>query len=656
MFRDHEGISSAFGIRQIAALLGLVPILGWGAPTGKELLDALKAGDAAVADRLIRAGAPLGITDEFGSTPLMYAALYSEAVTIRLLLRRGANPNQANNAGATALMWAIPDEAKVRLLLKKGAHVNVASKITGRTPLLIAAGRPGAAKVVRLLLAKGADPKARDRNGESTVFRAALSGDLEVLRLLIDKGSDINAPGLGRITALMEAGSHGSNAAMAKMLLARGADVNARDEEGYTALLSPVSYGDLVFLRVLIANGADPAHRNMAGQDVMMAAASSDTTSPEVVRELSKLGLDPKVRVANLHTQHGFGNGPEGPLDFAGRHGDTPVTRLLMELTSEQPRRNTPDEDRRQNAPSPRAAIEKALPLLYEGGREFFKRSGCTSCHHNVLPALAFSLARAKGIVLQEEKVQRNYAQTVAWVKGAQEGFLQDVRFPGGDTTAAYLLLQLEADGHRRDRVTDAVIHHLAPAQAIDGGWRVRADRPPIESGRVTPTAISIRALQAYPIPGRQAEIVARIRRATKFLAGYSPRTGEERAMRLLGLAWGGAGAELIRDAASQLAATQHADGGWGQLDTLPSDAYATGQALYALNTAQYVSGESLQKGTRFLLETQLADGSWHVRSRSYPVQSNYFDTGFPHGRDQWISAAATSWACIGLSLAIKPE
>jgi len=43
----------------------------------------------------------------------------------------------------------------------------------------------------------------------------------------------------------------------------------------------------------------------------------------------------------------------------------------------------------------------------------------------------------------------------------------------------------------------------------------------------------------------------------------------------------------------------------------------------------------------------------WHVRSRSYPNQTNYFDTGYPHGRDQWISAAATSWACIGLTIEI---
>ena len=123
--------------------------------------------------------------------------------------------------------------------------------------------------------------------------------------------------------------------------------------------------------------------------------------------------------------------------------------------------------------------------------------------------------------------------------------------------------------------------------------------------------------------------------------------------MQVAGLAWAGAPLSSIRKAAAQVTAAQRADGGWAQLDTLPSDAYATGQALYALQSAGLLRDEVLQKGVRFLLGNQLADGTWHVRSRSYPIQSNYFDTGFPHGRDQWISAAGTSWACIGLSIGV---
>ena len=55
----------------------------------------------------------------------------------------------------------------------------------------------------------------------------------------------------------------------------------------------------------------------------------------------------------------------------------------------------------------------------------------------------------------------------------------------------------------------------------------------------------------------------------------------------------------------------------------------------------------------RFLLGTQLEDGSWYVRSRAIPVQP-YFDSEFPHGQDQFISAAATNWAISALALAAR--
>jgi squalene cyclase len=82
-------------------------------------------------------------------------------------------------------------------------------------------------------------------------------------------------------------------------------------------------------------------------------------------------------------------------------------------------------------------------------------------------------------------------------------------------------------------------------------------------------------------------------------------------------------------------------------------DAYSTGQALYALHAAGMVpTAASYQNGANYLLRTQREDGSWFVRSRAFPFQP-YFDTGFPHGRDQFISAAATSWAVIALAYAM---
>jgi hypothetical protein len=56
------------------------------------------------------------------------------------------------------------------------------------------------------------------------------------------------------------------------------------------------------------------------------------------------------------------------------------------------------------------------------------------------------------------------------------------------------------------------------------------------------------------------------------------------------------------------------------------------------------------RRGVEFLLNTQLADGSWFVRTRALAIQP-YFEADFPHGQDQFISSAATNWATRALLL-----
>ena len=133
--------------------------------------------------------------------------------------------------------------------------------------------------------------------------------------------------------------------------------------------------------------------------------------------------------------------------------------------------------------------------------------------------------------------------------------------------------------------------------------------------------------------------------------------TTQERAFHLLGLKWARGEEAAIKKSAEGLAKKQRDDGGWSQLPTMGSDAYATGEALYALHLAgkMNITDDVYQRGMRYLLRTQAPDGSWHVKTRSFPVQP-YFESGFPYGHDQWISAAGTSWASMALSLAVEPE
>src|SRR4029079_3401714 len=101
----------------------------------------------------------------------------------------------------------------------------------------------------------------------------------------------------------------------------------------------------------------------------------------------------------------------------------------------------------------------------------------------------------------------------------------------------------------------------------------------------------------------------------------------------------------------------QRRDGGWAQTPDMESDAYATGQSLTALSMSQpdLIKGSADARGVTFLMGTREGDGSWHVRSRAFGFQP-YFESGFPHGQDQWISAAATSWATMALVYAAEPK
>jgi squalene cyclase len=171
-----------------------------------------------------------------------------------------------------------------------------------------------------------------------------------------------------------------------------------------------------------------------------------------------------------------------------------------------------------------------------------------------------------------------------------------------------------------------------------------------MEDSNITRTAIAIRALKVYSWPARQAEFEERISRARAWLLKAEPRNSYERADLLLGLYWAGASTLDLSRAAAKLRRDQRPDGGWAQSRYLASDAYATGLAMHALHESGQMSASdpAYRNGVAFLLKTQLEDGSWYVRSRA-PKFQPYFQSGFPHDHDQWISASATAYAVMAL-------
>lgn len=120
--------------------------------------------------------------------------------------------------------------------------------------------------------------------------------------------------------------------------------------------------------------------------------------------------------------------------------------------------------------------------------------------------------------------------------------------------------------------------------------------------------------------------------------------------MRLMGLVWTKASRSAIQAAVQQIRTQQLSGGGWSQRNELEPDAYATGMSLYALHEAGVpVADDAYRKGVAFLLKSQYQDGAWLVRTRSYPIQPT-FESGYPFGRNQWISAAGASWASLAIA------
>ncbi|MCA9015683.1 MAG: hypothetical protein KDA77_10165, partial [Planctomycetaceae bacterium] len=101
----------------------------------------------------------------------------------------------------------------------------------------------------------------------------------------------------------------------------------------------------------------------------------------------------------------------------------------------------------------------------------------------------------------------------------------------------------------------------------------------------------------------------------------------------------------------------QRDDGGWSQLPEMTSDAYATGTVLVALLRSDQITADhrAVRQGIQYLLNTQQPDGSWHVTTRAKPFQT-YFETGYPHSKDQFISVTASSWATVALLLTLPKD
>jgi hypothetical protein len=303
-------------------------------------------------------------------------------------------------------------------------------------------------------------------------------------------------------------------------------------------------------------------------------------------------------------------------------------------------------------------AVEKGVSRVLASGPSFVKVSGCVSCHNNTLPVMAASLARERGLKVDTQTERQQLKAIIGVTTPMREPLLEATyAVPDTQVSLPYILLAMHAEHSPADELTSAAVHGIAAKQLPDGSWPNYINRAPLENGAIQATALSVRAIQLYGMPGRSAEWKRRTADAREWLSKAVPKTTEDKVMLVSGLAWSGASPDVVNRAAQRLISEQRADGGWAQLATLESDAYATGKALVALHEAGVLkTGDDVyRRGVEYLLKTQQEDGTWLVKTRAFPFQP-LKESGFPHGRDQWISAAGTSWAAMALAYTIEPQ
>jgi ankyrin repeat protein len=649
--------------------LGLLLVTAYAAAvhaeSPKALFEALRQGDITKVKVAINDGADVNSRDDYGNTLLMQAAIYANPSDLDFLLAHGAEVNAANKNGHTALMRAMPDLAKIELLIEHGANVKAAT-VDGTTPLMMAARIESAGDVVRYLIKKGADLSSIDRSGADAVMIAATEGASRNLRILLDAGmsgssqrkngavpqqfsSIVNRNVVDRAlrsregsTALMFAAAADCEECV-RLLLDRGADGKIKSKSGLTALLPAAYEGNPVVVKLLLAARADVNAADERGFTPLMMAANSKTKNVEVVRLLLDHGADVKAKDSAGRTA--------GDWAWIGARPD--IIKVLPGGSAAAAGTAKNDSAALLSASKDiRSAIERSVSLLDRTAPAFFGKSGCISCHNVSIPMMALTEARSRGYSVNSASAPQMIKSTLAHLSPQRDNLLSGYcSIPGMHTTSTYAAISFHNEGYSPDLFTDSIVRCLIADQQANGEWRTGGARPPLNPESAIPTtALSARTVKLYSIPALKSAGEASVMRARAYLLATKPWTTDDYVYRLLGLFWTDAQADRIEAAAHELVAQQRPDGGWPQTPDMESDAYASGLALAALAkvNVKSVDTPAYRRGVDYLLRIQETDGSWHVRSRAFGFQP-YFESGFPHGHDQWISMAATAWSAMAL-------
>lgn len=296
------------------------------------------------------------------------------------------------------------------------------------------------------------------------------------------------------------------------------------------------------------------------------------------------------------------------------------------------------------------AAIDRGVAFLAKDALAWKKEHNCTSCHHAGLIIWAMREAKLRGHTVDEPVL----AELTKWVAESGDG-KTGVPRPKGipqalNAKAVWFALALAADP-QPDAVAQKGLKLLwrtvKTDQLANGSWASwPGTRPPIfGNSDDSMTALAALALSSAATSGDNDAKAARDR-AVKWLAETKTDDDPQSiAMRLVLWKRLGRPAAEWQPLLRRIQERQNTDGGWSQAKDMASDAWATGQAMYALVQAGIKPNEQgIRHGRTFLLQTQRADGSWPMASRPTKPGGAGSTSLIP------ITGAGSAWAVIGLA------
>jgi hypothetical protein len=300
-------------------------------------------------------------------------------------------------------------------------------------------------------------------------------------------------------------------------------------------------------------------------------------------------------------------------------------------------------------APEVNTTIDRGLAFLAKDALAWKAEHDCASCHHAGLVIWAMREAKQRGHAV-DEPVLADLTRWVAESGDGKTGVPRPADRPKAmNTKALSFALALGADA-QPDAVAQAGLRRMLETikgdQADDGSWVAWPEtRPPIFGpSDDTATAMATLALLPGAAAGDAAATAARDKGVTWLARSKTDDDPQSVAMRLVLWQRLGRPAGEIEPLVRRIKERQNADGGWSQAPDMPSDAWATGQALYALaHTGSTSDDPAVARGRAFLARTQREDGSWPMTSRPIKPGGEGSKSLIP------ITGAGSAWAVLGL-------